>query len=504
MFKVVIADDEPFVIEGLKSAIDWEGSNFEIVYTNTNPLCVLEYIGNNPVDLLITDIQMPEMTGLDLILKTKVINEDIFVLVLSAYDNFEYVRTALRNGAENYLLKPLDPSELQESITSIEKHIRTRSNLQINAYGSSISNFRSIFVENWVKNILSTDEFLTRAQMLGINLQLNNYTVLLFTTNQRDTSSMASLFDKVISIFIGKFQSHFYFETSTCLVSIISKTGSRPDVRNLLAYVDGIREEFVFPFFVSIGNTVDNYEEVGDSYRHAKKYQFLRYTSMTGIVCTADLLPLATRKIIEQDFDEVNKEDYVNEVVKLFAFESTRKERMDMQLAILSHGINQVNNSEIDEEIEEVLKDICCNSGDLHTLKEYVSRFINTCFNTLATKQEAQNSVYPYVDVVIEAIQDISNKDISLKTLAAQLDMHPSYLGNIFHKQTGYYFNDYLNEERLKYAAKLMENTSLKLKEIVEKTGFSSQTYFNRLFKRRFGVPPLAYRREMKLSKGKG
>ena len=56
--------------------------------------------------------------------------------------------------------------------------------------------------------------------------------------------------------------------------------------------------------------------------------------------------------------------------------------------------------------------------------------------------------------------------------------MHPSYLGNIFHQQTGYYFNDYLNEERLKYAAELMKETGLKMKEIVDQSGFSSQTYF--------------------------
>ena len=104
MYQVVIVDDEPFVLEDLKKAIDWEGSNFEIAYADTDPVRVLSYIQSHTIDLLITDINMPEISGLTLISKAKEIQPLLSVLVLSAYDNFEYVRTALRNGAENYLV----------------------------------------------------------------------------------------------------------------------------------------------------------------------------------------------------------------------------------------------------------------------------------------------------------------------------------------------------------------------------------------------------------------
>ena len=111
----------------------------------------------------------------------------------------------------------------------------------------------------------------------------------------------------------------------------------------------------------------------------------------------------------------------------------------------------------------------------------------------------AQTASYPCVDACIAAVHEFSDKDISLKTLAAKLNMHPSYLGNVFHQQTGFYFNDYLNEERLKYAATLIETTDMKMKDIVDKVGFSSQTYFNRQFRRRFGTAPNTYRREIKM-----
>ena len=109
MYKAVIVDDEPFVVEGLKNAIDWSGYNFELALCTTNPKEALAFLEQNPADLLVTDISMPEMDGIELIRRTRQINSLISILVLSAYDNFDYVRSAMRQGAENYLLKPLDP-----------------------------------------------------------------------------------------------------------------------------------------------------------------------------------------------------------------------------------------------------------------------------------------------------------------------------------------------------------------------------------------------------------
>lgn len=283
MYRVLIVDDEPFVIEGMKTAIDWTGFNFEICCSTTNPLHALEYLENNPVDLLITDISMPQMDGLELIQRVRKINSLISILVLSAYDNFEYVRTAMRHGAENYLLKPLNPDELGESISRIVSHLKERSTLS-NTYGSMMLTFRSIFTESWVKGSLSEDEFITRAQMLGVNLYLNNYTVMIFTADtgiSQTTEKMSHLFDYLLSLFVGTYISHFYFETPSRLVCIISSPTTELPLDSLLSELENARVILNFPFFVSTGNTVNNYEDVSISYRNAKKYLFLQYTKMS-------------------------------------------------------------------------------------------------------------------------------------------------------------------------------------------------------------------------------
>ncbi|HIR25686.1 MAG TPA: response regulator [Candidatus Egerieimonas faecigallinarum] len=498
MYHAVIVDDEPFVLDGLKAAIDWEGSNFEIAFADTNPLNVLSYIKSHPVDLLITDISMPEMSGLELILEAKAANSLLSVLVLSAYDNFEYVRTALRNGAENYLLKPLDSNELLESIRSIAEHLRERTQLS-NTYGSTMLTFRSLFTENWVKGSLGTEDFLTRAELLGINLSLNNYTVLLFSSTETDAQGMARLFDWLLSVCIGKFQSHFYFETPTCLVCILSSIHEVPDMEAFMETLRQARPLFPFRFFVSVGNTVDNYEDVSDSYRNAHGYLFLRHTGMQDLLCTTLLLPLQIHTAIEQSFSSLSKEEYIRQLLAVFTPSLDLRQRMAVQLTVLNHGLSQLNfEQNMQPELMEKLRIIPPNARHFNEMVSFLQDFISICYALLEQHQSAQSSYFPFVDAVIQAVHEFSNKDISLKTLASQLNMHPSYLGNVFHQQTGYYFNDYLNEERLKYAAGLLEDTELKMKEIVDKAGFSSQTYFNRLFKRKYGASPLAYRREMR------
>lgn len=496
IYRAVIVDDEPFVLEDLKEAIDWAGSNFEIVYSSTDPVSVLSYIETNPVDLLITDISMPQLSGLELIRLAKKANSLLMILVLSAYDNFEYVRTALRNGAENYLLKPLDPNELSDSISTIAEHLAERSQLSL-TYGSTMLTFRSNFIENWVKGALNTEDFLTRAELLGVNLQLSNYTVLIFSSSLADAAGMALFFDSLLSTLVGNYQCHFYFETPTCLVCILSDRAGIFERNAFVSSLDELRPRIPFPFFVSVGNTVDNYEDVTESFRIAHRYLFLRHTSMPAFLCEEEPLSLSVRKIIEQDFSQIALEDYFTQILSVLPPALSTRQRMEIQLAVLNHGLLQVGTPTPAPVLEE-LKRLCCTTQNYPALTTYLKSFLNTCYQVLEERRAEQSDVYPYITTVIEAVHDFSNKDISLKTLASQLNMHPSYLGNIFHQQTGYYFNDYLNEERLKYAAELMETTSLKLKEIVDKAGFSSQTYFNRLFKRRFGVSPLAYRRESK------
>lgn len=496
MYQVVFVDDETFVLEDLKKAIDWFGFNMEIALAATDPSEVLDYMREHPVHLILTDISMPQMMGTELIREAKKLNPSVSILVLSAYDTFDYVRSAMRGGAENYLLKPLDPDELSESISTIVRHLEDRNKISQN-FGPSMLTFRSSFVESWCKGSLSEDELIARASMLGVNLQLDNYTVVLFSVADEYSDKMPLLFDTVLSAFVGTYICHFYFESPSQFICILSS----PESFNIFRFqneAERLRLLVDFPFFVSAGTTEDNYADVCSSYHAVKKFLLLRFSPITFLNCRYLLFPLHRQQVIEQNFQETEEEAYLADVRKIL--ESLAPERrVSLHLAVLNWGISQVEGFLSAEKLPPLFSGYQCDDTDTDRILTGIRSLFRSVREIPDTREVPQGAAQQYVRMIMDEVHNFSNKDVSLKTLAARLNMHPSYLGSIFHQQTGYYFNDYLNEERLKYAAKLMENSNIRLKDIADMTGFSSQTYFNRQFKKRFNASPNAYRRELKL-----
>ena len=496
MYQVVFVDDEAFVLEDLKKAIDWFGFNMEIALAATDPHEVLAYMREHPVHLILTDISMPQMMGTELIRRAREINPSVSILVLSAYDAFDYVRSAMRGGAENYLLKPLDPDELSESISTIVRHLEDRNKISRN-FGPSMLTFRSSFVEGWCKGSFGEDELIARASMLGVNLQLDNYTVVLFSVADEYADKMPLLFDTVLSAFVGTYICHFYFESPSLFICILSSTENF-NIFRFENETERLRPLVDFPFFVSVGTTEDNYADVCSSYHAVQKFQLLRHSPLSFLNCRYLLFPLHRQQAIEQNFQEISEESYLADIRKILEPLAPER-RLSLQLAVMNWGIGQVESSGCAELIPPLLPKYPCDSTDTDCILSNIRSLFLSVRDMLSARELPQSAAQQYVRMIMEEVHNFSNKDVSLKTLAARLNMHPSYLGSIFHQQTGYYFNDYLNEERLKYAAKLMENSNIRLKDIADMTGFSSQTYFNRQFKKRFNASPNTYRRELKL-----
>ena len=453
MYQVICVDDEEFVLDDLQKAIDWFGFNMEIALATTCPPEALSYIKSHPAHLLLTDISMPQMSGVDLIKEVKRINPSISILVLSAYDTFAYVRSAMLT-------------------------------------------FRSNFVESWCKGNLSEEEFLTRASMLGVNLQLDNYTVILFAVTGSAAGRMPELFDALLSMFVGNYSAHFYFETPSRFVCILSSSSGNFNIFRFQNEINRLRPMMGFPFFVSVGSTVDNYADVSGSYHEVRKYACLCYTPVDFIVCRNFVFPMKDQLLIEQDLSDVTAEAYLTGIESILNHVSPER-RISLELAVVNRCISLMPAGSDEELIASLVSRVICDRENSEGILSYLKELVVTVQEML--ESAGAGITHQYVNRIIEIIHDFSNKDISLKTLAAQLDMHPSYLGSIFHQQTGYYFNDYLNEERLKYAAKLMEDNSVRLKDISDMAGFSSQTYFNRQFKKYFNQSPNTYRKNLKM-----
>ena len=147
MLKVLLVDDEPFIMEGLSVIIDWNNEGFEIVGKVSNAFEALELLQKEEIDLVISDIKMPGMTGLELV--EKVYEEkisDAYFVMLSGYNDFRYVRTALQNACLDYMLKPISKDELLKVLDRVRKYYEINKKKRIE---SSIME-REVFAKNMI------------------------------------------------------------------------------------------------------------------------------------------------------------------------------------------------------------------------------------------------------------------------------------------------------------------------------------------------------------------
>ena len=130
--KVFVVDDDSSIVEWLVENVEWEVYDCEVVGSATDAVSALDYMGRQPVDLLLTDVCMPRMSGLELIKRAKAESPNLFVIVISAFDMFEYVKEAFQYGIIDYCLKPIDVIELYDCLKSAETAYNERKMRQRN------------------------------------------------------------------------------------------------------------------------------------------------------------------------------------------------------------------------------------------------------------------------------------------------------------------------------------------------------------------------------------
>ncbi len=119
MYKVMIVDDEPLILKGLRAIIDWQQLGLQITSQAASGEQAMEAFLEEETDIIITDIRMPGMSGLELIETVRSIDPGVKFIVLSGYDDFQYVKEGMKYGIENYLLKPIDVEELEATLRAV-------------------------------------------------------------------------------------------------------------------------------------------------------------------------------------------------------------------------------------------------------------------------------------------------------------------------------------------------------------------------------------------------
>ena len=256
MYKLYLLDDEPFILEGLKYIIDWEEYGFDVVGTSSNGEDGFNFIKNEDVDLIITDIMMPKMTGLELISNLKKINHNAKFIVLSAFQEFQYAKEAISMGAENYLTKPIDEDELIQTIEEVKKKIEK---IKLEKVDTKI--FKNDLILKLICN-RNNDEVLDRLKLEDVNFNYKNLCVVILEFAEGGN------INKHILNHIDNLNYEYCVNLQNQILIIMDKESVNKDaLRNLKDDLSRIANEHVY---ISRGKFVDSIYTLNCSYQSAK------------------------------------------------------------------------------------------------------------------------------------------------------------------------------------------------------------------------------------------
>lgn len=517
---MIIIDDELFVRKGLIGMIDWESSGFQVIGEADNGEDALALIRAKKPDLVVTDIRMPVLDGIGLIQAAAEEKLETEFVIISGYNDFRYAQQALRFGVHDYVLKPIDEDDMLQALAklrdklSAKKRLQERSHIQTGErqiealirgeLGESAldewerswmeagaSSFTYVFIEP--NNVLPwNDGTLPAKNTLKAGIQ--------------EAAQEAACASSIPIVYEHRRAYGFIIPD----LYLTSHGGSiRKFIEAVLMRLD---ERTGLAFRAYAGSTVSALKQLKLSYVSAKEtvsYKYLKHKDK--IILYSDIADLdlhyrhlddeVYRKLIEaveeNEINEINQATnrmFADFLEKRFSPEAIKTAIVQCVLAI-GKSVRSIEGDE--NELESIGPVIGWHDHNV-TLEELRRLFEAFVFeaaymiNTLY-KNYGKGGIYKikcYVD------QNF-HKNMNLKSIAAQFYMNSAYLGQLFKKSYGVYFNDYLQQLRIAEAKKLLRQKDLRIYEIAERVGFNNADYFVTQFEKLEKMTPTEYRNRL-------
>lgn len=527
MLKVMLVDDEPFTLQGLQVIIDWESGGFEIATTCSNGKEALKYLSENQVDLIISDIRMPEMNGLELLetIKREKISDAAFVL-LTGYDDFAYTQRAIRNGCLDYILKPV----IEEELISVLKKV-TNLNRESIILRKDREKMEDAYLARIIRHFIKgkyNDEDIEYAnkhlQLSGnlrfVDIEFVNRDIEIDDSDvdEYDMVAMQRQLYNACKEILKEYANHFTlditYDDDNYNVGFIycdnmAQSSDLTESEFLNALIRKIEVLVIKPVRMLCGEPVPDISELSKSFDscrrlksiagfHNKKKLYFYEEIQSGhgsfILCkdTIDEIIGAIEKneavMIEAGIDKL-LEELQNKEGNNRAFDLNINYLLFQLIHLASELDDTVNQEEIIQYISEKTSDKAFRRGSHQHLKKF-------CLEYAVYLSELRKSISRGILSVVEAeIKKNYADNISLKDLGDKYHINSSYLGQVFRKNYGMSFKNYLTNYRIKEAAKQILHTDKKINRIAEDVGYKDSDYFIRKFIEIMGCTPSKYRK---------
>lgn len=487
-YKVLLVDDEYMIVNGLKKIIDWESEGFTIQATARNAKEALVKMEEEAIDLVITDITMPEMTGLEFVEAAQKEANQFEFMILSGYQKFQYLKGGLQLGAINYLIKPVDKQELLKSVQQAKKRLDSRLRQE-----TRDERYSEVLLSQWVNGEVDTHNYAELTQLIQTD-ERNPWTVVLIEASREQKNNLSKwMLEHEQSLFFSR-------NLGDKNLSTLIFRGVKANLQHFLKTVP-LQKSAQNSWLISVGETVEDWEDVPESFEKAtqtiQQHKFYDvaenqilyvvfaddFDLSTAIISFNKILMVGDFKTIDSTIKEIfvkmqkigaRPEDVRHVSFMLFMDIYRRFNHLDEK--DYQQVLDQINHSLNVEELQAIL---------LSTLEKI-------------TQEKIAYEYSETVQKVIDKIRAEYATDLTLKCVAQQLHLNVMYLGQLFKKETKKSFSQYLNQYRMKKAQKLLLYTEDNVNEIAFKIGYNNSTYFSQLFKKMNDLTPKEFREKYK------
>lgn len=533
VLKIFLVEDESVVREGLRDNIPWQQFGYQFVGEASDGEMALPLIRQTKPDVLITDIKMPFMDGLSL---SHIVGQEfpeMKIIIISGYDDFEYARQAIKEGVEQYLLKPITRRTLQKALTEVKEKIESEQEQKnyLSKYQADMHEYEQFFLRNFFEKVfagqMSVQEIYEEAQKHSLDINAPCYNLALVTVQEKKSSGHAGeecqkCYEELMW-FLLRFPGHYLvFRWNVNTYGIMIK--GEPDNVTLrgsqcMENIEQIcrKYETDLDWYAAIGHPVERFSLLAECYRnlnHVFSYRFfepethifsedtaegLTETSEEGALETVDTAKvnpeLLTSFLVNGQQNEVEEfaANFVSGICqalksKLFWDYLLLNIRFTTLSYVESLGITQeefLTNINLD-----YAKKMEISAGNM---QKYMEEVLAGAI-MFRDKENVNQSKKTLKKALAYIEENYMRENLSLNEIADSMEVSPNYFSAMFSQEMQMTFVEYVTGKRMEKAKKLLLETDMRTSEIALAAGYKNPHYFSFVFKKTQGCTPREYR----------
>ena len=500
MMNILIADDEKIEREGIRYLLSLEKGERRI-FEAANGKQAMQILRTENIDMILTDIKMPVIDGLELARRAKELFPEIRIVIFSGYNDFTFAQEAIRYGVTDYILKPVDPDNFHEIIEKAEKNIRERQaeeNREIRRQNFLQQYFLQNYLYSGKKEILEkAGEFVDLDKWNGWHcaILIETDTAFFDTAEENFPGELQKELRRVFFYLnLNERQSLLLFQDVYCDYLLVAN--------HLYTF---LKRNYMVRIYLSVSRKFDGCEclpeilgqleqQMEEKFYHPEKHIFSceeeELKMVAGEVQDSQLMQMISEDISRKDTEQLWKH-----------FECL-KEKYSSNTQFSAMYIKFVFSNVIQELFQEN------QFADEHRLEQEIDR-LYSCGNIMDILKVTEDNIREYEKFLERSMSESRNEvaavknyiyqhygeDLNLEMLAEKVYLSSGYLSFIFKKETGMNLNRFIKVFRMEKAGEFLHDTNMKVAQISEKVGFANVSYFCRSFREYYGCSPESYRK---------